>query len=98
CKGAGALVRAQPTGRASAPAVRLHPPSPRVTMLAARRHAGPQAMKLRSVLLSCLPAATLIGAAANAQQATPKYRDPSLAPEDRVADLLSRMTLEEKVH
>jgi beta-glucosidase len=31
-------------------------------------------------------------------QATPKYRNPSLPVEDRVADLLSRMTLEEKVH
>ena len=28
---------------------------------------------------------------------TPKYRNPNLAIEDRVADLLSRMTLEEKV-
>src|SRR5258708_6312083 len=28
---------------------------------------------------------------------TPKYRNPALAIDDRVADLLSRMTLEEKV-
>ncbi len=27
----------------------------------------------------------------------PAYRDPSLTVEERVADLLSRMTLEEKV-
>jgi beta-glucosidase len=31
------------------------------------------------------------------QDSTPKYRNPNLAIEDRVADLLSRMTLEEKV-
>ena len=31
-------------------------------------------------------------------QAAPKYRNPNLPVEDRVADLLSRMTLEEKVH
>ena len=32
------------------------------------------------------------------QEQAAKYRNPSLAIEDRVADLLSRMTLEEKVH
>jgi beta-glucosidase len=32
-----------------------------------------------------------------AQSAAPKYRNPGLPIEDRVADLLSRMTLEEKV-
>ena len=32
-----------------------------------------------------------------AQESTPKYRDPSLAIDDRVADLRARMTLEEKV-
>jgi beta-glucosidase len=32
------------------------------------------------------------------QEQAPKYRNPNLAIEDRVADLLSRMTLEEKVH
>ena len=34
---------------------------------------------------------------APSQEAAPKYRNPSLPIEDRVADLLSRMTLEEKV-
>src|ERR1700722_6005106 len=34
---------------------------------------------------------------ANAQQATPAYRDANLPVEQRIADLLSRMTLEEKV-
>ena len=28
---------------------------------------------------------------------TPKYKDPKLAPEERAADLVSKMTLEEKV-
>jgi beta-glucosidase len=32
------------------------------------------------------------------QEQAPKYRNANLAIEDRVADLLSRMTLEEKVH
>ena len=31
-------------------------------------------------------------------QAAPKYRNPTVPVDDRVADLLSRMTLEEKVH
>src|SRR5436305_7178375 len=33
----------------------------------------------------------------SAPENTPAYRNPNLAIEDRVADLLSRMTLEEKV-
>jgi beta-glucosidase len=36
-------------------------------------------------------------AMATAQQSPPPYKNPQLAIEDRVADLLSRMTLEEKV-
>ena len=32
------------------------------------------------------------------EQAAPKYRNPNIPIDDRVADLLSRMTLEEKVH
>jgi len=41
----------------------------------------------------------ILCASANAQQTTDQapYRNPNLAIEDRVADLLSRMTLEEKV-
>ncbi len=35
--------------------------------------------------------------ASSLQQATPKYRNPALSIDDRVADLLPRMTLEEKV-
>ncbi|HEY1184653.1 MAG TPA: hypothetical protein VGE89_10755, partial [Bryobacteraceae bacterium] len=34
---------------------------------------------------------------ATAAQPAPKYRDPKLTIDERVADLLSRMTLEEKV-
>ena len=49
-------------------------------------------MKLHRVL----PFVVLI--ALMGQEQTPKYRNPNLAIEDRVADLLSRMTLEEKVH
>jgi hypothetical protein len=45
--------------------------------------------------------ALFISAAASAQTrqtvATPKYRDPNLSIQDRVADLLPRMSLEEKV-
>ncbi len=36
-------------------------------------------------------------AKAAAQENTPKYKNPALSIDDRVADLLSRMTLEEKV-
>ena len=35
--------------------------------------------------------------AASAQEATPDYKNPKLPPEQRAADLLKRMTLEEKV-
>ena len=33
----------------------------------------------------------------SAQQQTPAYRDPTLSIDDRVRDLLTRMTLEEKI-
>lgn len=54
-------------------------------------------------VLSLALATLLISAVAVGQEKrpanddTPKYRNPKLAIEDRVADLLSRMTLEEKV-
>jgi len=41
--------------------------------------------------------ATLLAAAALPAEETPAYKDPSLAVEKRVADLLERMTLEEKI-
>ena len=40
---------------------------------------------------------TMPGAGVQSQQRTPDYRDPRLPVERRVADLLGRMTLEEKV-
>ncbi len=58
-------------------------------------------MRARTTLLHCFVAfAALLGVAAGpvtGTTPTARYRDPSLAIEDRVADLLSRMTLEEKV-
>src|SRR5258708_8227431 len=44
-----------------------------------------------------LPIAAALSICLQAQQNLPPYKDPYLAIEDRVADLLSRMTLEEKV-
>ena len=57
-------------------------------------------ISLRSVLLPFFACALLLLSAASAQEAndqTPAYKNPKLAIPDRVADLLSRMTLEEKV-
>jgi beta-glucosidase len=51
---------------------------------------------MRLVSKIVLVAATLAGPAA-AQEAPPPYKDPKLPIEARVADLLKRMTLEEKV-
>lgn len=45
------------------------------------------------VLLLCVLAASLL----YAQETSPAYRNPKLSVEQRVADLLARMTLEEKV-
>ncbi len=51
-----------------------------------------------SLLLSLLfPAMLLVFGASLHAQDTPSYQDPKLPVEQRVADLLSRMTLEEKV-
>jgi beta-glucosidase len=46
--------------------------------------------------LLCLATALLASTAIQAQNATPDYRNPRLPIEQRVADLLGRMTLEEK--
>jgi beta-glucosidase len=46
--------------------------------------------------LLCLATALLASAAIQAQDAAPDYKNPHLPIEQRVADLLSRMTLEEK--
>src|SRR5688572_20899800 len=50
---------------------------------------------IRSALLVVALAGTV--ALVDAQSATPIYRQPNAAVESRVADLLTRMTLEEKV-
>src|SRR5215467_6860641 len=49
------------------------------------------------VRLYCILVCTLLIAPLKAQVETPAYRNPKLPIEDRVSDLLSRMTLEEKV-
>jgi len=55
-------------------------------------------ISLRSALWLSLALLLLSGATATAQQeGSAPYRNPHLAIPDRVADLLSRMTLEEKV-
>jgi len=57
----------------------------------------------RSFLFSCLISVVILSAVTVSQEKTPstnaapKYQNPNLAIEDRVADLLSHMTLEEKV-
>src|SRR5438067_9731507 len=48
-------------------------------------------------LLSTLPPKLPVNAQSESKDARPAYRDPRLPVERRVADLLSRMTLEEKV-
>ena len=55
--------------------------------------------RFRSILIpAALGLAVLFVASAFGQPAAaPKYRDPKLTIDERVADLLSRMTLEEKV-
>jgi beta-glucosidase len=50
-------------------------------------------MRLLQTSLFCL----LLAAGSTAQQSAPDYRNPTLPIEQRVADLLKRMTLEEKV-
>src|SRR5215469_12226784 len=54
---------------------------------------------LLSVCLLCLAISTIANPQTQSARndSTPNYRNPNLAIEDRVADLLSRMTLEEKV-
>ena len=54
---------------------------------------------LLSVCLLCLAISKIVNAQtpATGNDGTPQYRNPNLAIEDRVADLISRMTLEEKV-
>jgi beta-glucosidase len=49
--------------------------------------------RVKVVVVACLLACFPIGG----QEPAPRYKDPHLAIPDRVADLLSRMTLEEKI-
>ena len=48
-------------------------------------------------LLACFFLCAALGPAAYAQQVPPAYKDPKLPIEQRVDDLVSRMTLEEKI-
>lgn len=64
-------------------------------------HESLQAKKMKSVQVASAIALLAAGAHAVPQtspgtSATPLYKDPKAKVEDRVADLLSRMTIEEK--
>jgi beta-glucosidase len=48
-------------------------------------------------LLACFFLCAALGPAAYAQQTPPAYKDPKLSLDQRVGDLISRMTLDEKV-
>src|ERR1019366_2306222 len=67
-----------------------------------RRNEMPRRYR-NTIILAFLSLAFLFASSAWSQPSTtapatmPKYRDPKLTIEERVADLLSRMTLEEKV-
>src|SRR4029450_1606751 len=51
----------------------------------------------RSMRVAALALVTTVAAAALAQDAPPPYKDPKRPIDERVKDLLGRMTLEEKV-
>ncbi len=55
--------------------------------------------RMNSFALAGLACLLILGVSpiAVAQQSAPKYKDPTVAPEERAQDLVSRMTLEEKV-
>src|ERR1700683_5111617 len=71
----------------------------RTPMNLEKRYSPPQYFLLRFFLCSALLTATVASAQnkTGTQEGTPKYRNPTLTVEERVADLLPRMTLEEKV-
>src|SRR5207237_10671190 len=64
-----------------------------------RDHEGVHTMPSRSLRAIVLMIAVLLpaGVSRGQQDAAPDYKNPSLPVERRVADLLSRMTLEEKI-
>ncbi len=51
--------------------------------------------RLPGILLACIGSMAIAGASAQ-DAAEPTYLDPSLPPQERAADLVQRMTLEEK--
>ena len=51
----------------------------------------------RVLAAACLSAASVLGVSATARPAEHPFQDPDLAVEDRISDLLGRMTLEEKI-
>src|ERR1022692_3618637 len=94
CHGAGCPYAA---GRDSRPAT---PPANSLTMRILRGSREPRIQigdwKLRSTL-SAIAFLALSAASLGQQPANAPYLDPTLSPEKRAADLVSRMTLEEKV-
>ena len=55
-------------------------------------------MKQKMALVYCLLASLILSGAAEAKQTnSPVYKDPGQPIEERIKDLISRMTVEEKV-
>src|ERR1039457_2351670 len=79
---------------------RLPLPPPGITIILHRATRRRRSMKLHRVLPSVFLGVALLCVipVGGQEQAAPKYRNPNVPIDDRVADLLSRMTLEEKVH
>src|SRR5438552_18852486 len=68
-----------------------------ITSLHERRFPAQMRTSCRNILVFFALSMTVLAVPAlsqqKAQESTPKYRDPSLAIDDRVADLRARMTL-----
>src|ERR1039457_1878764 len=79
---------------------RLPIPPPGITIILHRATRRRRSMKLHRVLPCVFLGVALLCVipVGGQEQAAPKYRNPNVPIDDRVADLLSRMTLEEKVH
>src|ERR1017187_7137603 len=96
--------RRRATDRTSSPPLRkltrLPPTSPGITIILYRATRRRRNMRLHRVLPCVFLAMALscVIPVRGQEQAAPKYRNPNVPIDDRVADLLSRMTLEEKVH